>query len=62
MDEKFYIDVPTAVSTQFLMKDGIAITLEKTFISMGYSPQTKLKTLLECLKLFTMSSTFFYSN
>lgn len=38
------------------MKDGIASTLEKTFVSVGYTPHLKLRTLLECLKHFTTNS------
>ncbi|XP_025153461.1 cytosolic carboxypeptidase 1 isoform X2 [Harpegnathos saltator] len=40
-------------SLQTLVKDGIANTLEKTFVSVGYTPHLKLRTLLECLKHFT---------
>ncbi|XP_011339802.2 cytosolic carboxypeptidase 1 isoform X2 [Ooceraea biroi] len=42
-----------SLSLQILVKDGIASILEKTFISVGYTPHLKLKTLLECLKHFT---------
>ncbi|XP_043794368.1 cytosolic carboxypeptidase 1-like isoform X1 [Apis laboriosa] len=42
-------------SLQVLMKDGIASTLEKTFVGIGYMPHLKLKSLLECLKYFTAS-------
>ncbi|KAG7201176.1 hypothetical protein KM043_003967 [Ampulex compressa] len=40
-------------SLQTLMKDGIASTLEKTFVCVGYTPHLRLRTLLECLKYFT---------
>ncbi|XP_032686214.1 cytosolic carboxypeptidase 1-like isoform X3 [Odontomachus brunneus] len=40
-------------SLQILVKDGIASTLEKTFVNVGYTPHLKLRTLLECLKHFT---------
>ncbi|KAF7391837.1 hypothetical protein HZH68_011380 [Vespula germanica] len=42
-------------SQQILIKDGIANTLEKTFICIGHVPHIKLKALVECLKYFTMS-------
>ncbi|XP_011693107.1 PREDICTED: cytosolic carboxypeptidase 1-like isoform X2 [Wasmannia auropunctata] len=38
---------------QTLVKDGITGTLEKTFVSIGYTPHLKLKTLLECFKHLT---------
>lgn len=41
-----------------LVKDGITSTLEKTFVSVGYTPHLKLKTLLECFKHFTINSTY----
>lgn len=40
------------------MRDGIVATLEKTFVSIGYSPHLKFRTLLECLKHFTTSSEY----
>ncbi|XP_074098473.1 cytosolic carboxypeptidase 1 isoform X4 [Cotesia typhae] len=40
-------------AVQILMKDGIASTFEKTFVGIGYTPNLKLKVLLECLKHFT---------
>ncbi|XP_018402970.1 PREDICTED: cytosolic carboxypeptidase 1-like [Cyphomyrmex costatus] len=40
-------------SLQTLVKDGITGTLEKTFVSVGYTPHLKLKTLLECFKHLT---------
>ncbi|XP_014480717.1 PREDICTED: cytosolic carboxypeptidase 1-like isoform X2 [Dinoponera quadriceps] len=40
-------------SLQTLVRDGITGTLEKTFISVGYAPHLKLRTLIECLKHFT---------
>lgn len=40
------------------MKDGISSTLEKTFVSVGYTPHLKLRTLLECFKHFTTNSTY----
>ncbi|XP_025264847.1 cytosolic carboxypeptidase 1 isoform X3 [Camponotus floridanus] len=40
-------------SLQTLVKDGITSTLEKTFVSVGYTPHLKLKTLLECFKHLT---------
>ncbi|XP_057320034.1 cytosolic carboxypeptidase 1-like isoform X1 [Microplitis mediator] len=40
-------------AVQILVKDGIASSLEKTFVCIGYSPHLKLKVLLECLKHFT---------
>ncbi|XP_012227413.1 cytosolic carboxypeptidase 1-like isoform X2 [Linepithema humile] len=40
---------------QTLVKDGISSTLEKTFVSVGYTPHLKLRTLLECFKHFTTS-------
>ncbi|XP_046827934.1 cytosolic carboxypeptidase 1-like isoform X2 [Vespa crabro] len=42
-------------SQQVLIKDGIANTLEKTFVCIGHVPHIKLKALVECLKYFTMS-------
>lgn len=48
----------TAFSLQTLAKDGITSTLEKTFVSVGYAPHLKLRTLLECLKHFTTNSTY----
>ncbi|XP_034935304.1 cytosolic carboxypeptidase 1-like isoform X2 [Chelonus insularis] len=45
-------------AVQILVKDGIAATLEKTFVCIGYSPRLKLKILLECFKYFTMSKLF----
>ncbi|XP_029156275.1 cytosolic carboxypeptidase 1-like isoform X2 [Nylanderia fulva] len=42
-------------SLQMLVKDGISSTLEKTFVSVGYTPHLKLKTLLECFKHFTVN-------
>ncbi|XP_076636128.1 cytosolic carboxypeptidase 1 isoform X2 [Colletes latitarsis] len=42
-------------SLQALVKDGIASTLEKTFVSVGYSPHLKLRFLLECFKYLTTS-------
>ncbi|XP_033328985.1 cytosolic carboxypeptidase 1 isoform X5 [Megalopta genalis] len=38
---------------QALVKDGIASTFEKTFVSVGYRPHLKLRLLLECFKHFT---------
>ncbi|XP_078049658.1 cytosolic carboxypeptidase 1 isoform X2 [Augochlora pura] len=38
---------------QVLVKDGIASTFEKTFVSVGYRPHLKLRLLLECFKHFT---------
>ncbi|XP_076221062.1 cytosolic carboxypeptidase 1 isoform X2 [Nomia melanderi] len=38
---------------QVLVKDGIASTFEKTFVSIGYRPHLKLRLLLECFKYFT---------
>ncbi|XP_011632077.1 cytosolic carboxypeptidase 1-like isoform X2 [Pogonomyrmex barbatus] len=40
-------------SLQTLVKDGITATLEKTFVSVGYMPHLKLRTLLECFKHLT---------
>ncbi|XP_018043707.1 PREDICTED: cytosolic carboxypeptidase 1-like [Atta colombica] len=40
-------------SLQTLVKDDITSTLEKTFISVGYTPHLKLRTLLECFKHLT---------
>ncbi|XP_054005382.1 cytosolic carboxypeptidase 1-like isoform X2 [Hylaeus anthracinus] len=40
---------------QALVKDGIASTLEKTFLSMSYTPHLKLRFLLECFKYLTTS-------
>ncbi|XP_039308178.1 cytosolic carboxypeptidase 1 isoform X7 [Solenopsis invicta] len=40
-------------SLQTLVKDGITGTLEKTFVSVGYTPHLKLRTLLECFKHLT---------
>ncbi|XP_043280030.1 cytosolic carboxypeptidase 1-like isoform X2 [Venturia canescens] len=40
---------------QALVRDGIVATMEKTFVSIGYSPHLKLRTLLECFKHFTTS-------
>ncbi|XP_018377160.1 PREDICTED: cytosolic carboxypeptidase 1-like isoform X2 [Trachymyrmex cornetzi] len=40
-------------SLQTLVKDGITSTLEKTFVSVGYTPHLKLRTLLECFKHLT---------
>jgi len=45
-----------AFSLQTLVKDGITGTLEKTFVSVGYTPHLKLKTLLECFKHLTINS------
>ncbi|XP_017875220.1 cytosolic carboxypeptidase 1-like isoform X2 [Ceratina calcarata] len=45
-------------SLQILVKDGIASTFEKTFVSIGYMPQLKLKSLFECFKYFTTSKLF----
>jgi len=45
-----------AFSLQILVKDGITGTLEKTFVSVGYTPHLKLKTLLECFKHLTINS------
>ncbi|CAK9831033.1 Cytosolic carboxypeptidase 1 [Anthophora retusa] len=42
-------------SLQVLVKDGIASTLEKTFVCVGYMPHLKLRSLLECFKYFTTS-------
>ncbi|XP_072752591.1 cytosolic carboxypeptidase 1 isoform X2 [Anoplolepis gracilipes] len=42
-------------SLQVLVKDGITSTLEKTFVSVGYTPHLKLKTLLECFKHLTIN-------
>ncbi|XP_076668158.1 cytosolic carboxypeptidase 1 isoform X3 [Andrena cerasifolii] len=42
-------------SLQVLVKDGIASTLEKTFVCIGYTPHLKLRTLLECFKYLTTS-------
>ncbi|XP_076245473.1 cytosolic carboxypeptidase 1 isoform X2 [Calliopsis andreniformis] len=42
-------------SLQVLVKDGIASTLEKTLVCIGYTPHLKLRTLLECFKYFTTS-------
>ncbi|XP_029675008.1 cytosolic carboxypeptidase 1-like isoform X2 [Formica exsecta] len=42
-------------SLQTLVKDGITSTLEKTFVSVGYTPHLKLKTLLECFKHLTVN-------
>ncbi|XP_076751692.1 cytosolic carboxypeptidase 1 isoform X2 [Xylocopa sonorina] len=42
-------------SLQVLVKDGIAGTLEKTFVCIGYMPHLKLRSLLECFKYFTTS-------
>lgn len=53
----FFFLAFSAFSLQVLMKDGIASTLEKTFVGIGYMPHLKLKSLLECLKYFTASST-----
>ncbi|XP_066585231.1 cytosolic carboxypeptidase 1-like isoform X3 [Prorops nasuta] len=38
-----------------LLKDGIVGTFEKTFLCLGYTPQLKLKTLLDCFKYCTSS-------
>jgi len=43
-----------------LVKDGIASILEKTLVHVSYMPHLKLRTLLECLKYFTTSSTYAY--
>lgn len=43
-----------------LIKDGITGTLEKTFISIGYTPHLKLRTLLECFKHLTTNSKHVY--
>ncbi|XP_044006986.1 cytosolic carboxypeptidase 1-like isoform X3 [Aphidius gifuensis] len=40
-------------TVQTLSKDGIASILEKTFVTIGYTPHLKLKILLECFKNFT---------
>ncbi|XP_071627062.1 cytosolic carboxypeptidase 1 isoform X2 [Temnothorax longispinosus] len=40
-------------SLQTLVKDGITSTLEKTFVSIGYTPHLKLRTLLDCFKHLT---------
>jgi len=45
-----------AFSLQTLVKDGITGTLEKTFVSVGYTPHLKLRTLLECFKHLTINS------
>jgi len=45
-----------AFSLQTLVKDGITGTLEKTFVSVGYTPHLKLRTLLECFKHLTTNS------
>ncbi|XP_034173471.2 cytosolic carboxypeptidase 1 isoform X4 [Osmia lignaria lignaria] len=45
-------------SLQILVKDGIASTMEKTFVSIGYMPHLKLRILLECFKYFTTSRLF----
>ncbi|XP_076178312.1 cytosolic carboxypeptidase 1 isoform X2 [Ptiloglossa arizonensis] len=42
-------------SLQVLVKDGIVSTLEKTFVSVGYTPHLKLKSLFECFKYLTTS-------
>ncbi|XP_043526563.1 cytosolic carboxypeptidase 1-like isoform X4 [Frieseomelitta varia] len=42
-------------SLQVLVKDGIASTLEITFVCVGYMPHLKLRLLLECFKYFTTS-------
>ncbi|KAL6427330.1 hypothetical protein ACFW04_008713 [Cataglyphis niger] len=42
-------------SLQMLVKDGITSTLEKTFVSVGYTPHLKLKLLLECFKHLTIN-------
>lgn len=47
-----------AFSLQTLVKDGIVSTLEKTFVSVGYTPHLKLRTLLECFKHLTTNSTY----
>lgn len=45
-----------AYSLQTLVKDGITNTLEKTFVSIGYTPHLKLRTLLDCFKHLTTNS------
>ncbi|XP_012141750.1 cytosolic carboxypeptidase 1 isoform X3 [Megachile rotundata] len=45
-------------SLQILVKDGIANTLEKTFVCIGYMPHLKLRILMECFKYFTTSRLF----
>ncbi|XP_020296791.1 cytosolic carboxypeptidase 1-like isoform X2 [Pseudomyrmex gracilis] len=40
-------------SVQVLVRDGISGTLEKTFVSVGYTPHLKLKTLMDCFKHLT---------
>ncbi|KZC12844.1 Cytosolic carboxypeptidase 1 [Dufourea novaeangliae] len=47
--------VRNSYTLQVLVKDGIASTFEKTFISVGYAPHLKLKLLLECFKYCTMN-------
>lgn len=43
------------ISQQFLLRDGVVHTLEKTFVYLGYSPHLKLGTLLDCFKYFSAS-------
>ncbi|XP_023289641.1 cytosolic carboxypeptidase 4 isoform X2 [Orussus abietinus] len=45
-------------SQQVLIKDGIAGTLEKTLVSLGYTPHLKMKTLLESFKYFTINKLY----
>lgn len=50
------ITFSVAFSLQTLVKDGITSTLEKTFVSIGYTPHLKLRTLLDCFKHLTTNS------